>query len=204
MLALPIALRSYKSFFLWEGKYHLVNWSKVCSPILEWGLRVTKLIVFDWAFLEMWLWCYAFERESLHGEQQWIVNMATCWVGGVLVRLMSHTGLGFGSLSERVGESSLYTLDSRWGIPLKLDFGMLCRGANPYGSLSRVVQYSSLQRCFCSRYVQLASDSHQWNASFNKASHDWKVDFFTTFFDFLYSIRLRRGWRRQVVLGPFK
>jgi hypothetical protein len=46
-------------------------------------------------------------------------------VGGVLVRLMGPMGLGFESLSERVGGSSLDTLDSR-GMALKLDFSMTC------------------------------------------------------------------------------
>jgi hypothetical protein len=41
--------------FLWGGlgeefKYHLVSWSKVCSPITEGGLEVRNLLWFNLAF----------------------------------------------------------------------------------------------------------------------------------------------------------
>ena len=46
--------------FLWGGvreefKYHLVKWSKVCSPLLEGGLGLRKLVNFNYALLGKWL-----------------------------------------------------------------------------------------------------------------------------------------------------
>jgi hypothetical protein len=56
--------------FLWGGigeefKYHLVSWSKVCSPISEGGLGIRNLRIFNKALLGKWLWRYAYEREAL-------------------------------------------------------------------------------------------------------------------------------------------
>jgi hypothetical protein len=53
--------------FLWGGvgeefKYHLVSWSEGCSPILEGGLGIRNLRIFNKALLGKWLWRYAHER----------------------------------------------------------------------------------------------------------------------------------------------
>jgi hypothetical protein len=52
---------------LWGGigaefKYHLVSWSKICSPIYEGGLGIRNLQVFNKALVGKWLWRYANER----------------------------------------------------------------------------------------------------------------------------------------------
>jgi hypothetical protein len=52
--------------FLWSGfgeefKYHLVSWSKFCSPIFEGGLGIRNLMVFNRALFDKWLWRYGFE-----------------------------------------------------------------------------------------------------------------------------------------------
>jgi hypothetical protein len=55
--------------FLWGGvgeefKYHLVKWSKVCSPLSEGWLGIRKLVDFNRALLGKWLWRYGHEREA--------------------------------------------------------------------------------------------------------------------------------------------
>lgn len=55
--------------FLWGGigeefKIHLVNWSKVCSPISSGGLCIRNLRFFNKALLGKWLWRYVHEREA--------------------------------------------------------------------------------------------------------------------------------------------
>ena len=56
--------------FLWCGmeekpKYHLVNWSHICSPFENGGLAIRDLGRFNKALLEKWLWQYGSEREAL-------------------------------------------------------------------------------------------------------------------------------------------
>jgi hypothetical protein len=55
-------------------KFHLVNWSKICSLILLGGLEVKNLIQFNRALLEKLLWRYATENR-LFGDWWWNLNM---------------------------------------------------------------------------------------------------------------------------------
>lgn len=48
-----------------ETKFHLVNCSKVCSPLFEGGLGVRNLLSFNRVLLGKWLWGYAYERGAL-------------------------------------------------------------------------------------------------------------------------------------------
>jgi hypothetical protein len=56
--------------FLWGGlgeefKFHLVSWSKVCFLIIEGGLGVQNLLMFNRALLEKkWLWYYGYEKKA--------------------------------------------------------------------------------------------------------------------------------------------
>jgi hypothetical protein len=71
-------------------------------------------------------------RERLCGECLWIVNMATCGVDGVLVSVMGCMGLVYGNLLNKVGGSSLGTLDLKWRMAPRLHFGMTCSiGSSP-------------------------------------------------------------------------
>jgi hypothetical protein len=56
--------------FLWggineENKFHLVNWSVVCSPLQNGGLGFRNLCRFNQALLGKWLWHFATERDAL-------------------------------------------------------------------------------------------------------------------------------------------
>jgi hypothetical protein len=48
-----------------ELKFHLVNWSKICSPKQIGELGVRNFTQFNQALLGKWLWRYATEREAL-------------------------------------------------------------------------------------------------------------------------------------------
>ena len=53
--------------FLWTGigdnrKIHLVNWSKICSPVKNGGLGIRCLRRFNSALLAKWLWHYGLEK----------------------------------------------------------------------------------------------------------------------------------------------
>jgi hypothetical protein len=47
-----------------EFKYHLVNWSKVCTPISEGGLGIRNLVMFNCALLSKWSWRFGIERDA--------------------------------------------------------------------------------------------------------------------------------------------
>jgi hypothetical protein len=54
-----------RDFFGYEFEFHLVFWSKICTPMISGGLGVTNLIQFNRNRLKKWLWHYAIEREAL-------------------------------------------------------------------------------------------------------------------------------------------
>jgi hypothetical protein len=74
------------------------------------------------------------------------------------------------------------------------------------GDQALKVAYSdliSLDHCKDALVVDLlefSSDSHQWNVSFLKVAQDWEVDFFTLFFNFLYSLFWHDLWCEDTVL----
>jgi hypothetical protein len=57
------ALRSYNAIGE-EFKYHLVKWSKVCTPIMEGGFGIINLLVFNCALPGKWLWHYGSKRDA--------------------------------------------------------------------------------------------------------------------------------------------
>jgi hypothetical protein len=45
---------------------------------------------------------------------------------------------------------------------------------------------------FVAAHLELSGGSNQWNVSFARAAHDWKVDTFASFFSLLYLASKRR------------
>jgi len=70
--------------------------------------------------------------------------------------------------------------------------------------------FPNLYSCACVKdasvvvQLELSSGSLQWNISFIKATHDWKVDVFTSIFNLLYSYRMRREGEDKLWWTPPK
>jgi len=47
-----------------EFKYHLVSWTRVCTPIFKGGLGIRSLVLFNRALLGNWLWRFGMERDA--------------------------------------------------------------------------------------------------------------------------------------------
>ncbi len=55
-----------------------------------------------------------------------------------------------------------------------------------------------MKDAFVAVYLELSGDSNSWNIRFARAAHNWKVDVSTSFFNLLYSFRVRRGGEDKV------
>lgn len=78
-----------------EFKFHLVNHT-VCTPILEGGLGIQNLLVFNKALLRKWLWRYHLEVDALCGLSS-TPNLVGLGVVGAQVSGADHMGWGFGN-----------------------------------------------------------------------------------------------------------
>jgi len=68
-MSVASCIEKLKHDFLWGGmgeefKYHLMSWSKACTPISEGGLGFRNLLKFNRALLGKWLWRFGIEREA--------------------------------------------------------------------------------------------------------------------------------------------
>jgi hypothetical protein len=194
--------------FLWGGigeefKFHLVNWSKVCSSISNGGLGIRNLRIFNKALLGKWLWRYAHERGAWwksvvdakygstwaswcslkppgsHGVGLW-KNIRKGWS-----LLCSHTKLILGNGSR------IRFWDDVWcgEVPLKEAFTVLYDIARD-------------KDAHVADHLVLVSGSYQWDVSFFRAAHDWEVDVLASFFSLLYSTRMDCDGEDQLWWSP--
>jgi hypothetical protein len=179
--------------FLWGGlgnefKFHLVNWSKVCSPISEGGLGIRNLRTFNKALLGKWLWRYAHEREAWwrivvdakfgsmrggwcsrvpsgpHGVGLW-KNIRRGWSV-----LFSHTRFELGNGSKISFWDDLWCGD----LPLRVAFPVL-------------YDIACEKHALVADYLDLSSGSPHWDVTFIRAAHDWELASVASFFTLLYS-----------------
>jgi hypothetical protein len=196
--------------FLWGGlgeefKYHLVSWSKVCSPISEGGLGIRNLMVFNRALLGKWLWRYGLEREawwrlavdSKYGSL-WGGWCSLVPTGAFGVGLWKNIRKGWEKFSSftrfLVGDGSRISFwQDKWcgDVALKVAFPVL------YG-------LACAKDASIAANLEILGGSNQWNVSFVRAAHDWEVDVFASFFQVLHSASVRRGCVDQLWWVPAK
>jgi hypothetical protein len=196
--------------FLWGGlgdefKYHLVKWSKVCSPISEGGLGIRKLVDFNRALLGKWLWRYGHEREAW-----WRVvveakygSMWGGWCtyphsGAMGVSLWKNIRSGWEIFSSHsrlvVGEGNWVQFwHDRWcgETKLKEDFPVLY-------SIARDKDASVAAN------VEFLGGAFQWNVIFGREIQDWEVEIVTSFYQRLQSVSIRMGCQDKLWWNPSK
>jgi hypothetical protein len=179
--------------FLWGGigdefKYHLVSWSKVCSPIPEGGLGIRNLRVFNKALLGKWLWRYAHEREAW-----WRIaidaKFGSSWGGWSSIASSGPHGVGLWK-NIRKGWSSFVSFTRfKLGNGSKIRFwdDVWC-GESALKEAFPVLYGLSGDRDACvADHMDFSSGSLQWDVSFLRAAHDWEVVVFASFYSLLYS-----------------
>jgi hypothetical protein len=116
--------------FLWgstgeEFKFHLVNWSKVCSPISNGSLGIQNLRIFNKALLGKWLWRYAHERGAWW-KSVVDAKYGSTWTGWCSLNPPGSHRVGLWKNIRNGGICYAAIPDLFWEMDLGFAFGTMC------------------------------------------------------------------------------
>jgi hypothetical protein len=95
---------------------------------------------------------------------------------------------------EGVGSFSCFVIyEVGDGSKIKFWHDLWCRDQSLKARFSNLFNIARCEEAWVANYKQFFNENLQCNISFTKSAHDWEVDFVTSSFDLLYSIRLREG-----------
>jgi hypothetical protein len=194
--------------FLWGGiseefKYHLVSWSKVCTPISEGGLLIWNLRVFNQALLGKWLWRYAQER-----EQWWRTvieaKYGSVWGGWRSSDTLGSHGVGLWKYISREWRMFFChtRLDSGDGSKIRFWEDVWCGEVTLKDAFLGLYNIASVKDASIADNVDRSSGSTKWNFSFIHLVHDWEVGVLASFNLILYSQKLRREGEDKLWWAP--
>jgi hypothetical protein len=185
--------------FLWGGlgdefKFHLVKWSKVCSPISEGGLGIRSLRTFNRALLGKWLWRYEHERGAWWRT---VVDAKFGSVEGGWCSLAPSGPHGVGLWKNIRKGWSLFCRYTRCelgdGSKIRFWDDTWCGESPLKVAFPALFVIAREKNAFVADHLDYSSGSLQWDVSFIRAAHDWELDTMASFFTLLYSIRGRRA-----------
>jgi hypothetical protein len=184
--------------FLWGGmgeefKYHLVSWVKVCTPISKGGLGIRNLVLFNHALLGKWLWRFGMERDAW-----WRVAVDSKFgslCGGWCSREIAGAfGVGLWKFIRKGWETFSKFLRFEVGDGSRTRFwhDLWCGDTVLKEVFSDLFGIARVKDASVADNMEILGGSIQWNVSFVREAHDWKVDAFTSFFQVLDSTRVNR------------
>uniref|UniRef100_A0A2N9IRA3 Reverse transcriptase domain-containing protein n=1 Tax=Fagus sylvatica TaxID=28930 RepID=A0A2N9IRA3_FAGSY len=181
--------------FLWDGlgdshSYHLVAWSKVCSPIAHGGLGIHSLHLFNHALLGKWLWRFGREDNRLW---QRVVAAKYGVEGGGWITEPSRDRHGCGlwkSIMMGWDDFRRYT-SFEVGLGSKVLFwhDKWCTELPLKDMYSVIFACSNNKDAFIASLFEepIAGRSRVWNVSFCRDFNDWEMDLVESFFLLLHS-----------------
>jgi hypothetical protein len=183
--------------FLWgglndEAKFHLVDWETVCSPISEGGLGIRNVRKFNQALLGKWLWRFA------HEDGAWWRSILVAKYGS------SQDGWRSSDITESHGVGLWKYICMGWskfkhhfrfepGVGLKISFweDAWCGESPLKDTFPGLFSIARFKEASIADNMELENGTIQWNVVFTRLLHDWEVEVLASFYNCLYSRKLR-------------
>lgn len=90
------------------------------------------------------------------------------------------------------------------GFKIRFWHDVWCREKALKEAFPNLYSIACMKDTYVAIQFELSSGSLQWNASFIRATHNWEVDVFASFFNLLYSYRVRREGEGKIWWAPSK
>jgi len=167
-----------------ESKFHLVRWSKVCSPISDGGLGIRNLLLFNHALLG--LWRYGIEREAW-GRVAVDAKYGSLWGGWCSREPVGAHGVGlWKNIRKRWGSFSGFSrLEVGDGVRTKFWHDLWCGDRVLNEAFPVLFGIARMKDASVADNMEVLGGSIQWNVSFVREAHDWEVGVFASFFHVL-------------------
>ncbi|XP_075645387.1 uncharacterized protein LOC142616412 [Castanea sativa] len=183
--------------FLWGGlgdepKFHLVDWSSVCTPLSSGGLGIRNLRTFNVALLGKWLWRFGQERDALWCQLievkygcDWGGWCSSSFSGPYGVSLWKNIRWGWHSLSRFI----MYDIGDGSKVQFWLDHWC--------GTSSLTDCYPELYRICCRKEATVADLMRftngvlHWEFQFCREVHNHELEDSRSFINSIYSTLIR-------------
>jgi len=198
-------LKRLQREFLWSGlgdetKLHLVNWHRVCTPIKAGGLGVRNVINFNQALLGKWIWRFSQEHNALW-RSVIEVKYGSVRGGWCSLPVTGPYGVNVGKFIRRGWDNVAKYLRFEVGDGSHIHFwhDLWC-GDKPlklcYPALYSIARSPD---AWVVDNLSVVKGVVHWNVLFTRYAQDWEVEMVMSFYEQLYSTRVRHGEVERVV-----
>jgi hypothetical protein len=198
-------LKRLQREFLWSGlgdetKLHLVNWHRVCTPIKAGGLGVRNVINFNQALLGKWIWRFSQEHNALW-RSVIEVKYGSVRGGWCSLPVTRPYDVNVGKFIRRGWDNVAKYLHFEVGDGSHIRFwhDLWC-GDKPlklcYPALYSIARSPD---AWVVDNLSVVKGVVHWNVLFTRYAQDWEVEMVMSFYEQLYSTRVRHGEVERVV-----
>ena len=174
-----------------EPKFHLVDWSTVCTSLASSGLEIRNLRTFNIALLGKWLWRFGQERDALWRQVIEVKNgcdwggwCSSSSSGPYGVNLWKNIRREWHSLSRFI----LYEIGDESKVQFWLDSWCGSSFADRYPELFRICRRKEASVADLMRYT---NGFLHWEIHFCRDVHNRELEAFRSFINTIYSTPVR-------------
>jgi hypothetical protein len=133
----------------------------------------------------------------------WKINMTTCGEDGVSKAITRSFEVGVWKNIRRWEEFSRFNIfEVGDGSEIRFWRNVWCGDQTLKVAFLMLFSIARFKEASMAHHLQFSNEISQWNITFIKSVHEWEVESITSFFNLLYSPRLRRGDKDKICWIP--